>query len=43
MFQRAEIYSKWPKTITTFSIPRPSKIYPNCDFLVWKYTIWQPC
>jgi hypothetical protein len=32
-----------PKTIPTFSIPRPSKIYPNFGFLVWKYTIWQPC
>jgi hypothetical protein len=26
------IYSKWPKNFQTFSIPRPSKIYPNCDF-----------
>jgi hypothetical protein len=26
------INSKWPKNIPTFSIPRPSKIYPNWDF-----------
>jgi hypothetical protein len=25
-------YSKWSYNIPTFSIPRPSKIYPNCDF-----------
>jgi hypothetical protein len=24
-------YSKWPECITTFSIPRPSKMYPNRD------------
>jgi hypothetical protein len=28
----AEIYSKWSENIPTFSIPRPSKIYPNWDF-----------
>jgi hypothetical protein len=28
----AVIYSKWPKNVPTFSIPRPSKIYPNWDF-----------
>jgi hypothetical protein len=28
----AVIYSKWPKNIPNFSIPRPSKIYPNWDF-----------
>jgi hypothetical protein len=27
---------------TNVSISRPSKNYPNWDFLVWKYTIWQP-
>jgi hypothetical protein len=27
----AAIYIKWPKTIRTFSIQRPSKIYPNWD------------
>jgi hypothetical protein len=32
MQQEAEIYSKWPKNMPTLSIPRPSKIYPNCDF-----------
>jgi hypothetical protein len=32
MFQMAVIYSKWSKNIPTFSIPRPSKIYPNGDF-----------
>jgi hypothetical protein len=25
-------YNKSPKNIPTFSIARPSKIYPNCDF-----------
>jgi hypothetical protein len=25
-------YSKWSKNIPTFSIPRHSKIYPNCVF-----------
>jgi hypothetical protein len=35
-------YSKWPQNIPTFSIPKPFKIYPNKDFWVWKYTIWQP-
>jgi hypothetical protein len=25
-------YSKWTSTMPTFSIPRPSKIYPNWDF-----------
>jgi hypothetical protein len=25
-------YSKWSEYITTFSIPRSSKIYPNWDF-----------
>jgi hypothetical protein len=29
-------YSKGSKNITTFSIPRPSKFYPNWEFLVWK-------
>jgi hypothetical protein len=28
----AAIYSKWPKNIPTFSIPRPSIIYQNWDF-----------
>jgi hypothetical protein len=26
------VYSKWPKNIATFSISRPSKIYPIWDF-----------
>jgi hypothetical protein len=26
------MYYKWTKNIPTFSIPRPSKIYPNKDF-----------
>jgi hypothetical protein len=25
-------YTKWPKNIPTFSIPRPSKLYPNWEF-----------
>jgi hypothetical protein len=25
-------YSKWPHNVPTFSIPRPSKFYPNGDF-----------
>jgi hypothetical protein len=33
-------YSKISSNI--FSILRPSKIYPNWDFFVWKYPIWQP-
>jgi hypothetical protein len=28
----AVIYSKWPNNIPTFSIRRPSKIYPNGIF-----------
>jgi hypothetical protein len=36
-------YTKWPKSTPTFTIARPFKIYPNCDFLVWNYVIWQPC
>jgi hypothetical protein len=32
MYQAAVIYSKWPKNKPNFSIPRPSKIYPNWDF-----------
>jgi hypothetical protein len=35
-------YSKWPLNTYTFSHLRPSKIYSNWDFLVWKRTIWQP-
>jgi hypothetical protein len=31
MYQMAVMYFKWPKNIPTFSIPRPSKIYPHCD------------
>jgi hypothetical protein len=27
-----EKYSEWSYNITTFSIPRPSKLYPNWDF-----------
>jgi hypothetical protein len=41
-FQMPLVYSKWTQNITTFSIARPPKIYPNRDFLVWKYSIWQP-
>jgi hypothetical protein len=36
--QMAIKYSKLSQNITTFSIPRPSKIYPNWG----KQTIWQP-
>jgi hypothetical protein len=32
MYQIAVIYSKGRENIQTFSIPRPSKIYPNLDF-----------
>jgi hypothetical protein len=32
MYQMAVVHSKSPKNITTFSIPRPSKIYPNWYF-----------
>jgi hypothetical protein len=28
-------YTKWPLNIPTFSIPRPSKIYPSWNF--WSY------
>jgi hypothetical protein len=31
-YQTAIIYSKWASNIPTFSILRPSKIYPNWDF-----------
>jgi hypothetical protein len=51
VYQRATKYTKWPSNIPkwnipTFSIPRPSKIYPNWDFgmqiyhlapLVWHF------
>jgi hypothetical protein len=43
IYQMATTYSKWALNIPTISFLRPSKIYPNWDFLVWKYTIWQPC
>jgi hypothetical protein len=32
LYQMAVKYSKWSKYILTFSIPRPSKIYPNWVF-----------
>jgi hypothetical protein len=32
LYQMIEKYSKWSWNITTFSFPRPSKFYPNCDF-----------
>jgi hypothetical protein len=32
IYQMAVMYSKWPKNIPTFYIPRPSKTYPNWDF-----------
>jgi hypothetical protein len=32
MYEMAEIYSKWSKNAPAFSVPRPSKIYPNWDF-----------
>jgi hypothetical protein len=47
IYQKLMKYTKWPWNIPTFSISRPSKIckyiYQNLGFLVWKYTIWQPC
>jgi hypothetical protein len=37
-------YYKWPQNVSTFSIPRPSKIHTNWDFLFGSsYSIWQPC
>jgi hypothetical protein len=36
-------YFKRPLNTPAFSILRPSQIYPNWDFWVWKQTIWQPC
>jgi hypothetical protein len=43
IYQWAVIYSKMAKEYTTFSIPRPSKIYPNWDFWFDNIgTIWQP-
>jgi hypothetical protein len=32
MYQMAVIYSKWPKEIPTFYIPKPSENFPNWDF-----------
>jgi hypothetical protein len=32
IFHMTTKYSTWPQIITTFSILRPSKIYPNCFF-----------
>jgi hypothetical protein len=32
LHQMAIKYSKWSSNIPTFTIQRPSKIYPNCDF-----------
>jgi hypothetical protein len=32
-------YLKWLKYIPTFSVPEPSKMCQNFDFLVWQYTI----
>jgi hypothetical protein len=32
LYQMAVIYSKWPNNEPTFSIARPSIIYPNYDF-----------
>jgi hypothetical protein len=43
VYQTAIKYSKWSQNIPTFTIQRPSKIYPNLVFFVWKQTIWQPC
>jgi hypothetical protein len=42
-YQMVVNYSKWPQNIPILSFPMPSKIYPNRDFLVWEYIIWQPC
>jgi hypothetical protein len=33
MYQMYVIHSNWPYNIPTFSIPRPSMIYPNWD--IW--------
>jgi hypothetical protein len=43
VYQMAVINPLWPQNVPTFSISRTSEIYPNWDFLVSKYTIWQPC
>jgi hypothetical protein len=32
IYQMAVLYLKWLHNIPTFSIPRPSKIYPHWDF-----------
>jgi hypothetical protein len=32
IYQMAGKYFKWSSNVTTFSIQRPSKIYPNWDF-----------
>jgi hypothetical protein len=30
--QMATLYSKWALNVATFSIPKPSKSYPKCNF-----------
>jgi hypothetical protein len=42
MYYIAVIYSKVPQNIPTFSIPRPSKFYPNWDFCFEKITSGSP-
>jgi hypothetical protein len=42
LYQMAGKLTKSPNNILTSAIARPSKIYPDRDFLVCKYTIWQP-
>jgi hypothetical protein len=42
LYQMDIKYSKWSLNIPAFTIQRPSKIFPNLGFLVWKQTIWQP-
>jgi hypothetical protein len=37
-------YSKWTSNIPTFSILcKALQNLPKLRFLVWKYTVWQPC
>jgi hypothetical protein len=42
MYQISVTYFKWTKNTSTFFNLRPSKIFPNWDFLFLKLTIWQP-
>jgi hypothetical protein len=43
MFQMVLIYSEWPKNITNLFHSNALQNLTKVSFLVWKYTIWQPC